>query len=79
MELVLDFFQNDLGPCNIGHDKSEPAFFEHAHAELGLQSEEVLFFDDLQKNVDTANGLGIKAHSYDDIDVLKEQTEPILN
>ena len=76
---LKDHFDGIFCTCNIGHDKSEPAFFEHALAELGLKPEEVLFFDDLQKNVDTANGLGSKAHFYDNISVLKQQTESILN
>jgi putative hydrolase of the HAD superfamily len=75
---LKDHFDGIFCTCNIGCDKSDPAFFEHALDELGLAPEEVLFFDDLQKNVDTANGLGINAHFYDGIDVLKEQTDSIL-
>ncbi|CAN5683533.1 hypothetical protein BH11PAT2_BH11PAT2_03800 [soil metagenome] len=76
---LKDDFDGIFCTCNIGFDKSDPAFFKHALAELGLEPKEVLYFDDLQKNVDTASGLGISAHFYDGIDVLKAQTEPILN
>jgi putative hydrolase of the HAD superfamily len=68
---LKDYFDGIFCTCNIGYDKSQPEFFEYALRELDAKPSEVLYFDDLQKNVDTANALGIDAHFYNGIEVLK--------
>jgi putative hydrolase of the HAD superfamily len=76
---LKEYFDSTFVTCEVGYDKSEPEFFIHALNELGLKPEEVLFFDDTQKNVDTARALGIDAHFYDSIEVLKRETNSILH
>jgi putative hydrolase of the HAD superfamily len=70
---LKDEFDGAFCTCNIGSDKSDSAFFEYVFNELDLKPEEILFFDDTQKNIDTAKGMGIDAHFYDSIEVLKAQ------
>lgn len=76
---LKDHFDGTFCTCDIGYDKSQPEFFEHVLKELGAEPVEVLFFDDTQKNVDLAKGMGINAHFYDGIEVLERQAAPILN
>jgi putative hydrolase of the HAD superfamily len=72
---LKEHFDGTFCTCNVGYDKSQPEFFEHVFAELGVNPEEVLFFDDTQKNVDLAKQMGIDAHFYEGIEILKAQTE----
>lgn len=76
---LKDHFDGVFCTCDIGCDKSQPEFFQHVLKETGVKPEEVLFFDDTQKNVDLAKTLGIDAHFYESIEVLKTQTESLLN
>lgn len=76
---LRDHFDGVFCTCDIGYDKSQSEFFEHVLTGLNLQAKEVLFFDDTQRNVDTASEMGINAHFYNGFDVLKQQTELILN
>lgn len=61
------YFDGVFCTCDIGYDKSEPEFFHKVLKELNLAPEEVLFFDDREKNIETAKSLGIEAHLCDDI------------
>jgi putative hydrolase of the HAD superfamily len=76
---LKDHFDGTFCTCDIGYDKSEPEFFEEVLTRLGLSPDEVLFFDDTQKNVDNARAMGINAHFYDGIGVLRSQTDSIVN
>lgn len=75
---LKEHFDGTFCTCTVGHDKSEPEFFEHVCKELNVAPAEILFFDDTQKNIDTASALEVNAHFYDGIDVLKQQTKKIL-
>ena len=61
--------------AKLGVKKHDPAFFQLVHAALGGDEEipktRVLFIDDDQKNVDTANAFGFDAHFYTNLPDLK--------
>ena len=69
-----DYLMNELGlknhfdegffSCYLGYTKSEPEFFEAIIEKLNLKSEEIIYFDDDQKNVDVAKKVGINARLY---------------
>ncbi len=61
--------------CIIGYDKKDSEFFDYVITELGVEPSEVLFFDDTQINIETAQAKGIEAYFYDGIAVLKEHTQ----
>jgi len=48
----------------VGASKSTPEYFQNVLSTLHLQPEEVAFWDDDQKNVDTAASVGIDANFY---------------
>lgn len=60
------FFTHDVGAL-----KSTPGYFREILATLGKQPEEVMFWDDDQKNVDVAKSVGIDAHFYSDFEGFK--------
>lgn len=45
----------------VGYSKSDADFFKTILETLHLAPEDVIFFDDEEKNIETANGLGIKS------------------
>lgn len=72
---LADHFDGTFCTSDIGHDKSEPEFWEQVLTELQLPAEEILFFDDKQKNVDMARSFGIDAHFYTGIGVLQGRAD----
>lgn len=49
----------------LGAWKPEPAFYERLHAELPVKARsDVIFLDDIQKNVDAANAFGWRASHF---------------
>jgi HAD superfamily hydrolase (TIGR01509 family) len=46
----------------IGHLKPSRTVFEHVLADLGCSSQQVLFLDDNQLNVDAAQAVGLQAY-----------------
>lgn len=76
----LDYITNRLGlgehfdgvfaTCNIGFDKWQKEFFDHVCSKLELKPEDILFFDDSEKNINYAKKLGIDARFYEGIKTL---------
>lgn len=50
--------------CNLGYQKSEPEYFQKIMQELGVSADDLVYWDDDQKNVDVAKSLGIDARFY---------------
>ncbi len=50
---------------NLGMAKPDPRIFVHVTEELGLDPNEVAFFDDSLPNVTAAQGVGWRAHRFD--------------
>jgi putative hydrolase of the HAD superfamily len=71
-------FDGTFVTCEVGYDKSQKEYWEQVIGKLGLQPEEILFFDDTKKNVDMAQSMGIDAHFYDRIQVLEEQVARLI-
>lgn len=64
--------------CDIGYDKSEKGYWDYVFKELNLKPEEIMFFCDSKKNIDTAKSFGICAYFYEDVDFLKEKTKELI-
>ncbi len=56
----------------LGYMKSQPEYFAEIFKITGLKPEELLYFDDDQKNVDVATSMGINAYFYANMDDLKK-------
>ncbi|MCX6753597.1 MAG: HAD hydrolase-like protein [Candidatus Nomurabacteria bacterium] len=59
--------------CDIGYDKWQAEYWGYILNELKLKPEEIMFFCDSQKNVDSGNGFGIEAYYYEGLSFLKEK------
>lgn len=56
--------------CELGVRKDSPEFFEKVIEKLDIEPSEIAYFDDDQKNVNVAKGLGINARFYSSIEDL---------
>ena len=54
-------FDQEFYSYRVGFAKPDRAYFEHILGELRLPAEQVLFFDDIEPNVVSARGVGIRA------------------
>lgn len=64
--------------CDIGYDKWQKEYWDFVFNTLNLKPEEIMFFCDSQKNVDTAEKFGIEAYFYTNRDILKEKTANLV-
>jgi len=55
-----------------GFVKPDPKAFENLLSENNLKPEECLYFDDSERNIEVANGLGINAFLFKDIEDFKK-------
>ena len=67
LEKVLGFgdaFDGLFFSCRVGACKPERAFYDHVRSTIGVEAQEVLFFDDHDPNVEGARGCGWNAELY---------------
>lgn len=62
------YFDGFFFSYDVGHEKDSREYFEEVLNRLALKPEEVMYWDDDQKNVDVAKSLGIDAHFWVSID-----------
>lgn len=70
---LKDKFDGTFCTCDIGYDKWQEEYWNYVFCKLSLKPQEIMFFCDGQKNIDSANKLGVEAYFYDNIEVLKEK------
>lgn len=84
LEYLLDIvglrqhFDGVFCTCNIGYEKWQPEFFGFIFKNLNLKPEEIMFFDDTVKNIETVSALGVQAYFYEDINTLKKHTDLLV-
>ncbi|MFA6096213.1 MAG: HAD family hydrolase [Candidatus Paceibacterota bacterium] len=71
-----DIFDGHFISCRIGFRKCHEEFWDQVAAELKkefpeLKLDEVVYFDDIQNNIDVASRFGIRAFLYNGIDQVK--------
>lgn len=64
------FASNEIGVC-----KPEVEFFEFIVDDLKIQKEQILFWDDTQRNIDAATNFGIHAEFYLNFEDFRNKTE----
>jgi len=72
------YFDGIFCTCDIGYDKREQGYWDFVFKDLKMTPDEIMFFCDGQKNVDSAEKLGIKAYFYTNIEVLRDNTKVLL-
>ena len=59
--------------CEMGLTKPDRAIFEHCLKQLGTKPNETLFVDDVERNVEAARMLGLRAIRFQSVDQLREE------
>lgn len=72
------YFKKLFISVEVGKKKPDPDIFEHFLEETGLKSEECLFVDDAERNIETAKQLGFQTYQYSDFKSFKEFSLPLL-
>jgi putative hydrolase of the HAD superfamily len=57
--------------CELGVVKPDPAIYLHTVKKLGVSPERALFIDNLQKNVDGAEAVGLQAALFENVEQLQ--------
>ncbi len=72
-----DAFDGVFASSHIGHKKPTVQFYEMVVASLKLKKDQIMFWDDTEKNVDVAKHFGIHAELYTDFEnfVTKMQSD----
>jgi HAD superfamily hydrolase (TIGR01509 family) len=61
----MDKFAHRFASFLIGHRKPDEGIYAHVERATGLSGSAILFFDDVQENVDAALRRGWRAHRVD--------------
>jgi putative hydrolase of the HAD superfamily len=75
---LKDHFDGFMFSYEIGYEKHVKEYFLAVTKRLGLEPDEIMYWDDDQKNVDVAKSVGIDAYFYTDLDTLKRDTVQLL-
>jgi glucose-1-phosphatase len=65
---VTDLFEVAISSHQVGICKPDPGIYRVALDRLGVSPDAVMFFDDIQANVDAASALGIHAFRVDGVE-----------
>ena len=61
-------FDGLFGSAEIGHRKPAAEFYRAVEAQVGVPGEQIMFWDDTQKNVDGARACGWQAELYENFE-----------
>lgn len=64
--------------CRVNLVKPEPEIYREAVKSLGVQAEEIVFFDDIQINIDAARAEKLNAFLWTSLAQAKKDLEPLL-
>lgn len=70
-----DAFDELFFSCEVGYLKPDPAYFHAVQKMLRFEPQELLLWDDYQKNVDVARECGWKAELYTTFEVFEERMQ----
>lgn len=73
-----ELFDIIFSSCWVGFYKPEVEYFQALHQAVDLKPEEILFFDDRKKNVQSAKAIGYQAFQYTDFKEFKKTLEKHL-
>jgi glucose-1-phosphatase len=70
---VNDLFEMAISSHQVGFCKPDPRIYQAALDRLGVAADAVMFFDDVQANVDAASRLGMHAFQVDGVEGVRER------
>ena len=68
---LQELFDNVYYSWQTGFKKPDPKCFERIFQETGLLPQECIFFDDSERNIEVAQGLGMKAYLFSTLEEMK--------
>lgn len=74
---LKNHFDGIFCTCDIGYDKWQVEYWDYILKVLKLKPEEIMFFCDSQKNVDSANSQNIKSYLYESAPLLKDNLKDL--
>ncbi len=75
---LADIFDKLFSSCDAGFKKPDKRFYELILKELKIKPENIIFWDDNEKNVLAAKQAGINAYLYKNYQDFKKKTEKFL-
>ena len=66
----LQQFDHLTWSCELRIAKPDPEIYRHTLEQLGVEAEDALFIDDIQRNIDAARQAGMKAILFTDVERL---------
>lgn len=72
-------FDEVVVSSRLGVIKPNPAIFEHALSALGVDAEEVVYIDDLERHTSAAQSLGMQTILFEDFEQCKRDLAVILS
>jgi putative hydrolase of the HAD superfamily len=61
--------------CELGVVKPDPAIYLHTVKKLGVSPDKALFIDNLQKNVEGAEAVGLQAALFENVEQLQNDLQ----
>ncbi len=74
-----EVFDKIYSSAGIGITKPDIKFFKFISDDLLIPYDEIIYWDDSQKNVDSARSLGIHAYLFEGLDKMREQFKNLTN
>ncbi len=74
-----DYFDESFFSCDLGTTKNNQEFFNKVLDILRVEPKDIIYFDDDDKNVETALACGIDAHVFIDVDSFKTKIKPLIS
>ena len=71
----LDSFDEAIISGLIKINKPDPRIYEAAIRKAGVEPSQILFLDDVERNIEGAKKMGIRAHLFSDTDALFAELE----
>ncbi len=68
---LKDKFDGIFCTCDIGYDKWQKEYWDYVCRKLNIKPEEITFFCDSEKNIESSKVLGVQSYLYEGIDTLK--------
>lgn len=76
---LFSYFDGNYFSANAGYTKRFPEFFMYLLGTIDdIRPEEILYWDDDEENVASAESVGINAHLFTDADEFREKTEDLV-
>lgn len=65
--------------CDLGFKKSQPEFFQEVLKKLGINPQDLAFWDDDSKNVEVAKSLGLQANAFTSFEEFNQQLKQLVS